>query len=33
MTELQNVMLILFVALLIVARIICGMDGGGDPDG
>ena len=29
MTDLQNVMLILFVALLIVMRIICWMDGGG----
>lgn len=30
MTDLQNVILILFVALLIVARIICGMDGGAE---
>lgn len=30
MTELQNVMLILFVALLIVMRIICVIDGGAD---
>lgn len=30
MTELQNALLILLVVLLIVARIICGMDGGAE---